>query len=105
MEVAPRPNSVSAIVPESAINNNHANESYFEQSTDNEDVMDGNPMTMQQQERLRRLAFYQGKISRYEQFHISLCTLVISLVLPAIIIAISSNSVSDNTDLYLNEHK
>ena len=54
---------------------------------------------------MRRVAYYQGKMSRYEQFHISLCTLIISFILPAVVIAIAFNSKSDNTALYLAEHK
>ena len=44
-----------------------ANESYFEQSTDNEDIEEAAAvMNRERSERMRRQIYYQGKISRYE---------------------------------------
>ena len=68
IEVAARPvDNQSETVPAGANPEAGANESYFEQSTDNEDIEEvAAVMTRERSERLRRLSYYQGKISRYE---------------------------------------
>ena len=44
-------------------------------------------------------------MTKYEQFHVTICTILISLILPAIVLAVVTKIESFPTEKYLAEHK
>ena len=72
-------------------------------SSDNDDFGE----SQRRRTRLEIQAFSNGeaRLSKYEQFHISLCTLIIALVLSIVTLMIAAGSVGIPSFLYLQEHK
>ena len=76
----------------------------MEPSTDNDDFGEAeNRRNRQNRRRGRQLL--NPRVSRYEQFHVALCNLLISLALPSIVMAIVFQIESPNTSLYLSEYR
>ena len=83
------------------------NESIIEPSSDNDDLGETEHRRRQQNERHGQNgnANRDGRISKYEQYHVSLCSLIISLILPIICLITAPKITSLPTFLYLAEHR
>jgi len=73
------------------------------QSSDNDDLGE----SQRRRSRRNMVVFNNGdaRMSKYEQFHISLCTLFIAMALSCITLIVALSSEGVPSFLYLQEHK